>query len=107
MARTNDPTAEALHDLSDDFLICRDVHHAWRVDHYASGGRSGVTRVLECQRCGTERVDEWTLQGARIRAFYRYPDGYQLRDIGGSGYDREAMRREVLTRAGVRSSRRR
>ena len=50
-------------------------------------------------------MDEWTLQVARIRAFYRYPDGYQLRDLDGGGVDRDAMRREVLTRAGIRAKR--
>lgn len=99
------PIDAALHDLDDAFLLCRDLHHSWTVDHYESG-RSEVVRVLECERCGTERVDEWTLRGARIRAFYRYPEGYQLRDVDGPT-DREAMRREVLQRAGIRANRKR
>lgn len=96
--------AAALHSLDGTFLVCRDLHHAWGVDHYATGANGAVTRVLLCERCGTERVDEWTLRGARVRAFYRYPDGYQLTGAG-AGYDREAMRREVLQRAGVRTNR--
>ncbi len=100
------PVEDALVDLDESFLLCRDVHHSWTVSKYASGGGGGIERVLECARCGTERVDVWTLSGARISAHYRYPDGYQFRHVEDAG-DRTALRREVLRRAGVSTGGRR
>lgn len=98
------PVEDALHDLDETYLLCRDVHHAWTVASYSAVSRGGVERVLECERCGTERVDEWTLSGGRVGAHYRYPDGYQMRNVEGAG-DRTAWRREVLRRAGVTNGR--
>ena len=78
MAEDDVPVEDALLDLDETFLLCRDVHHAWTVDRYSAASRGGVERVLLCERCGTERVDEWTLSGMRVTAHYHYADGYQL-----------------------------
>ena len=95
------PVEDAVHDLDESYLLCRDVHHAWTVDGYRTGGGGTVERTLTCPRCGTERVDEWTMSGARVGAHYRYPDGYQFRSVDWTESPQIAVRREVLKRAGV------
>lgn len=107
--RSNDlvPIDSALGDLDETYLLCRDVHHSWNVSGYHAVGGGAVERLLECARCGTERIDEWTLGGARLRSFYRYPDGYQYRGVDLTEDPRMALRREVLRRAGVRGAGRR
>jgi hypothetical protein len=102
------PIEDALLDLDEEFLLCRDLHHSWprRGADYTAVGGGEVERVLVCQTCGTERVDRWTLSGQRVGARYYYPDGYQFRNVDGAT-DRGAMRREVLRRAGVTKNGRR
>lgn len=91
-------------DVDATYLLCRDVHHSWTVVGYSTIGGGAVARTLRCERCETERVDEWSLQGARIRSYYAYPDGYQFRGVDFSDDPRMALRREVLRRAGVRGA---
>lgn len=98
------PIDSLLGDLDESFLLCRDVHHSWTVDGYHAVGGGSVERHLVCERCETERIDEWTLGGARLRSWYRYPDGYQFRRIDSADDPRMALRREVLRRAGVRGT---
>ena len=93
------PVADALTELEPDFLLCRDVRHPWRIDGYRTAERGTVERMLVCDRCGTERLDRWTLRGERVGHQYRYARGYQLRGVEGSGVG-EVLRREVLRRAG-------
>ncbi len=100
------PVEDALVDLDESFLLCRDVHHSWTISGYRTAKSGAVSRTLECQRCGTERVDEWTRSGMRVGATYHYVDGYQFRHVEGAG-DRTALRREVLRRAGVSTGGRR
>lgn len=59
-----------------------------------------MERTLECERCGTERVDAWTMSGVRVTAHYHYAEGYAFKNVD-NATDRTAMRREVLRRAGV------
>ena len=101
------PVDSLLGDLDETFLLCRDVHHSWTVSGYHAVGGGAVERTLLCERCETERIDEWTLGGARVRSWYRYPDGYQFRGVDGSDDPRMALRREVLRRAGVSGTKRR
>lgn len=101
------PIDSALDDLDETFLLCRDVHHSWRVVGYGTIPGGSVERTLVCERCETERVDEWTLQGMRVRSWYRYAEGYQFRGVDQTDDPRAALRREVLRRAGVTRRRRR
>ncbi len=55
------PIDSALGDLDESYLLCRDVHHSWSVSSYAAIGGGAVARELVCARCGTGRVDEWSL----------------------------------------------
>lgn len=93
------PVDEALADLSPTYLLCRDVHHSWTIVGWTAATGGGVDRTLACSRCGTERVDRWSLSGMRIGSSYRYAEGYQLRGVEDAG-DHTAWRREVLRRAG-------
>lgn len=98
------PIDSAVADLDATWLLCRDVHHAWEVVGFDTIGGGMVARTASCVRCTTERVDEWTLGGARVRSYYRYPEGYQFRGVDMTDDPRMALRREVMRRAGVRGT---
>lgn len=82
--------ASALHDLPDNYLMCRDMRHAWELQHdfFAEGNRAGVKgeikRILVCLRCGMERVERysqtrWGLD--KVGQTYHYPEAYQIHGL--------------------------
>jgi hypothetical protein len=91
-----------LRDLSDEFLACRDLRHAWEELGYyreRGSGRAGgpIIRKLRCLRCGTLRRD--TLANAfseKTTHYYGHPDGYRLEGQGRLPIDE--VRREVVKR---------
>lgn len=92
---------EALHETSDAFLECRDLHHPWTVVGCYYVG-SEVHRKLVCERCDTEATDRWTGRGERIRRTYKYAEGYKL--AAGVRITPILVRREVLSRVEVYDS---
>jgi hypothetical protein len=68
------------------FLQCRDFGHSWQwqtdfVPHKDAESRrlTYVSRVIVCFRCGTIRVDEYTLPSFdRIKSSYTYATDYLL-----------------------------
>lgn len=87
--------ATALHEYDDDHLKCRrgNLGHTWAaVGYFAEGGT--VKRRLGCERCGTERIDTWSVKGERVRARYSYADLYLVQ----GGVEALDVRREVLKR---------
>lgn len=82
--------ADALQELPDNWIMCRDMRHAWEVDQdfhvtKAKGGKATeIKRTLACLRCGTGRVEtyhstKWGLE--KVAQHYTYPDNYQIKGV--------------------------
>lgn len=56
-------------------MLCRDLLHAWR-PHTARRVGKGYERTLECERCGTLKVQRLTRTGLIANSGMRYPKGY-------------------------------
>lgn len=88
---------EALHQVQDEYLECRDLRHAWRSLGAFYVGRE-VHRKVVCTRCETEAVDKWTGKGGRIARQYHYAKGYTVKAVRIKPLD---VRQEVLSRIEV------
>jgi hypothetical protein len=95
--------AAALQDYDNDYLLCRNLGHVWRIVGYFRGAGGVVARRLECQRCETGRVDRWGGRGGaeRIGSSYRYGTDYRLEGVQPAA---AAVRVEVVRRATVYAS---
>ena len=62
--------------LSDDFLTCRDMRHAWGNIRWYREPDGTILRVATCHRCDTIR-EEVILHGETISRSYSYPKGYE------------------------------
>lgn len=82
--------ADALTTLPDNWIMCRDMRHAWEVDedfHVTKGqglNIASVRRTLVCVRCETLRVEKyhslkWGLE--KVAQHYVYPDNYQIHGV--------------------------
>lgn len=90
-AQAAESLAEALQELPDKWLACRDMRHAWLVEEdfhvtVATGRRpQEIKRLLVCMRCAVEREETYhPVQGnglERVHSHYRYPSGYQLKGV--------------------------
>lgn len=63
-------------DLSDAFLLCRDIGHTWHAVTASLTTEHTYTRVMQCPRCTTQRHQDLSLYGAILSSRYEYPDGY-------------------------------
>lgn len=85
---------DALHQLDEQFLECRDLRHPFKVvGYFRDNGH--VCRKLVCPRCTMEAIDTWTQTGMREPRRYYAPEGYYL---SGSGVTMQDVRIEVLRR---------
>lgn len=80
--------------IQEQFLDCRDLGHTWRWQKAQEDKRYRIiTRIVSCDRCGTERVQTLNQYGYLVSSSYRYALGYLLK---GAGFltvdDRAAMR---------------
>jgi hypothetical protein len=92
----------ALQEYDEDYLLCRNLGHVWRILGYFRGATGLTMRRLECQRCETVRLDKWATRGGeRIGATYRYGSDYRLEGVQPAA---AAVRVEVLRRATVFAS---
>lgn len=81
--------ANALMELPDEWVMCRDMRHAWGVKenfHVTQGGKrlQEIERVLICSRCETLRVETYNLTRSgmeKVRQHYEYPDHYQIKGV--------------------------
>lgn len=93
--------AEWSHDLSDNYLLCRDLGHTWRPFNARwDPEQDGYIRVLRCSRCKTERSQLLSATGMVDSGSYDYPDGYQAPPGTGrlTGEGRGALRLESVMR---------
>lgn len=89
----------AVRNYDDVFLTCRDLRHVWRlVGYYRDNG--AVRRLLDCERCGTQRNDRWSQSGERIASSYNYAEQYRME----GGMDAVEVRREAMHRATIYTS---
>lgn len=82
---------DALHELPDTWLMCRDVRHAWSVEndfHVTSQTPKTIQEIrrsLVCLRCGVLRNEVYipTRFGGleKTHSSYVYPQGYQIRGV--------------------------
>lgn len=88
--RAADALANALMDLPDDWVICRDMRHAWSViDDFHVTERNGrhvrtIARTLGCMRCMTLRLETYVHNGYgldKTSQHYKYPEGYQIKGV--------------------------
>lgn len=76
--------AEALKVLPDNWVVCRDVRHAWSVlnDFHVVGTAADIQRELVCMRCETVRYETYLRQRngtlEKTGQSYQYPGGYQI-----------------------------
>lgn len=82
--------ADALTALPDNWIMCRDMRHAWEVneDFHVSKSKGSkaveIRRVLDCLRCETKRIEvyhqtKWGLE--KVRQNYDYPEHYQIHGV--------------------------
>lgn len=76
----------ALRNLPDNYLMCRDLKHAWDVhfDFFVNPKTKEVERKLRCIRCDMIRVEKYvqTSNGLdKIRNIYGQPEGYGIHGV--------------------------
>jgi uncharacterized C2H2 Zn-finger protein len=86
--------------LSISFLACRELGHNWKPWRAAwSGELRAYERELRCPRCKTVRRQLVNDLGHVLSNSYRYPDGYQAKDVEHAvRVSRDVFRLEALTR---------
>lgn len=71
-------------DLSDAYLLCRTLGHAWyeqSASDLESAGRGFWWLVVSCERCSARRVDLVGLKSGSVeKRRYEYPDGYEINE---------------------------
>lgn len=92
-----------LHNYDEKYLTCKDVRHRWTLTQPYERQPSGwVTRVLECERCGTVRTDNYAIVNnqrlARAGSTYQYPEGFSFRGLPQADNLSEVVRFEAYLR---------
>ena len=100
--------ASALTELPDEWVICRDMRHAWEVlvDFHVteSKGRSWseLRRVLTCGRCMTHRIEVYH-HGRygldKVGQHYKYPEHYQIKGVPRGVKPQSIVQEEQFRRA--------
>lgn len=104
---TKEQRKVTLDTLSETYLECRDLMHAWKVEQdfliRDAGTRRKlgiVRRLLCCTRCETRREDLiWMKTFARLSSRYIYPDGYGVRGNHRGVVSKAEVRSEAYRRA--------
>lgn len=95
-----DEVANFAQGLSDEFLQCRNLGHAWSPlrAEFRSKERAYYVAYL-CSRCQTERYQWLDRRGGIVSGSYDYPDGYTHTRQGRiSSHGRAELRLEQLGR---------
>lgn len=89
---------DAVGDLKDAFLECRDYGHTWKVASIVRF-KGNYDRHTYCPRCKTNRTQIINAYGEILSNTYTYPEDYQLKGMGRlMSEGRMALRREAITR---------
>ena len=95
---------ERLHNYESSYLECKDMRHRWvLIQSYERQPSGWVTRVLECDRCGTTRTDNYAILNgqrlARAGSSYKYPEGFSFRGLPEAENLSEVVRYEAYLRS--------
>lgn len=74
--------------LTDQQLVCRDLHHAWEYGTVTRVKGAGFTRTLHCRSCGTLKVQVLDRHGYLLKSKYEYAEGY-VRPAGAGHISKE------------------
>lgn len=75
------PSTDWIDKLSEEVLVCRDLHHAWK-PHTAAKIKGGYKRELICRTCETIKEQRLDNYGYIEWSTYRYPEGYVRTGLG-------------------------
>lgn len=87
--------------LSEDFILCRDLGHLWRpLSARWSAEDSAYERTMRCGRCSTERHQLLSASGHVLSGNYAYTEGYTApKGQGRLGTEgRDSLRLESILR---------
>lgn len=99
-----------LRKLPDNFMACRDMKHAWMVEHdffvepQAVEGRNikSIRRILICGRCETRRHERY-IQGKygldKLSQWYENPENYQIPGVPRGVKSSSVIQQESYRRA--------
>lgn len=102
--------AKGLTKLPDNWVMCRDMRHAWSIEHdffvepSQVVGRKieSIRRELVCMRCGTMRIERYT-KGKygldKVGQHYQYPDHYQIPGVPRGVKPQSIIQQEQYRRA--------
>ena len=103
----NMPGADkSLRTYADQYLICRDLGHAWMEDQRLEKRASEVgsyARVLGCGRCNMTRIETLNHRGELMFRSYRQPKGYRITRISVQDIRSERIKRENRARRNART----
>lgn len=100
--------ANALTELPDNWVMCRDVRHAWSIledfhVHLQQGKQiQELRRVLACVRCQTLRIEIYHVGRFgldKVRQHYGYPDNYQIKGVPRGVKPQSIIQQEQYRRA--------
>lgn len=104
--------AEALTELPDTWVMCRDMLHAWAVENdfhvtpLVTVGRKSIihiSRELVCMRCNTIRKERYHLSARggleKVGQSYDYPEHYQIPGVPRGVKPSHIVRQETYRRA--------
>jgi hypothetical protein len=100
--------ANALMELPDNWIMCRDMRHAWGIQEdfhvYTRQGKQiqELRRILSCLRCETLRheiyhVGRYGLD--KVRQGYSYPEHYQIKGVPRGNKPQSIVQQEQYRRA--------
>lgn len=100
--------ADALQHLPEQWVMCRDMRHAWRVMndfHVTKSDRriaQEIRRELVCMRCETVRVEAYHQSRfglEKVAQGYRYPEHYQIKGVPRGVKPQSIVQQEQFRRA--------
>ena len=102
--------ATGLSKLPENWVMCRDMRHAWAVheDFHVEPSQTvgrrieSVRRVLACMRCNTFRVEHYS-KGRygldKTSQYYQYPENYQMPGVPRGVKPQSIIQQEQYRRA--------
>lgn len=104
---------DRLKKLPQDYILCRDLRHIWKVDRdlHLEGeisGRQRVERTMTCARCSTVKTEHYVLHTSMsgiqrlssVGYHYAYPPEYAIPEMSRAEAPREILRAARFSKAG-------